>query len=97
MYGTVARIRPKTGNVARVRGYIADWNRERKPSLPGCIAVYLLTPDDPAAEAQVIAVFADKDAYDANANDPEQDRWYRRLRDLLDDDPIWQDGVISEV
>lgn len=96
MYGTVARLQPKAGKRADLLKYIADWNRERKPKLPGCVAAYLLTADEPGVESQIVAVFTDKNAYTANANEPEQDSWYRRLRDLLEDDPIWQDGEISE-
>jgi hypothetical protein len=65
-------------------------NRER--TVPGAIASYLLVPDDHAAAVLLVAVFSDKDAYVANAQDPEQDRWYRRLRDLLVADPTWEDG-----
>ena len=28
----------------------------------------------------------------ANADDPERDRWYGRLRPLLPADPEWEDG-----
>ena len=44
----------------------------------------------------LLAVFTDKASYVANANDPEQDRWYRGLRELLAADPTWEDGEISE-
>ena len=36
----------------------------------------------------------DRDAYRANASDPEQDRWYRRMREHLDADPEWTDGEL---
>jgi len=42
----------------------------------------------------MVAVFQDRDSYYANAADPEQDRWYRRLRDHLAEDPVWEDGEI---
>lgn len=97
MYGTIARMQPKAGKQAELVSLIADWNRQRKPKVPGAVAAYVLTPDDGSVEAQMIAVFADKSSYRANAADPEQDRWYQRMRDLLDSDPTWQDGAINEV
>ena len=39
-----------------------------------------------------LAVFQDKASYSANADDPEQDGWYRRLRENLESDPEWEDG-----
>ena len=75
---------------------MAGRNRERKQKVSGVVAAYLLTADDAGVESQPFAGFTNRNAYMANANDPEQDTWYRRLRDLLDTDPIWQDGEISE-
>ena len=35
-----------------------------------------------------------KERYHANANNPAQDSWYRKFRDLLDTDPEWNDGEV---
>ena len=40
-----------------------------------------------------MAVFADERAYRRNAAAPEQDAWYRRLREALEADPVWEDGA----
>ena len=32
----------------------------------------------------------------ANAADPEQNTWYRRMREQLEEDPWWEDGEIHE-
>ena len=45
----------------------------------------------------MIAMFEDKEAYFANANDPEQDRWYQRFRERLEVDPVWEDGEFHSV
>ena len=58
----------------------------------GAIGGYLFKPDNRAGELIGFAVFSDKDSYVANADDPDQDRWFRRLRDLLEADPTWEDG-----
>jgi hypothetical protein len=95
MYGTIARMRPMAGKLPELEAFIDAWNRERKPAVPGAISSYILIPDDNPAEVLAVAIFADKESYVANADDPEQDRWYRRMRDLLVGDPIWQDGRIA--
>ncbi len=39
-----------------------------------------------------MAVFEDKASYEANADNPEQHKWFGSLRDLLTEDPAWEDG-----
>jgi hypothetical protein len=39
-------------------------------------------------------VFDSQANYTANANDPEQDKWYQEFRSLLDADPRWMDGEV---
>jgi hypothetical protein len=39
-------------------------------------------------------VFRDKDSYMRNADDPAQDEQYRKLVDLLEGPPSWEDGEI---
>ena len=51
-----------------------------------------MRPDGRPGELIGVAVFEDKASYQANADDPEQERWYFRLRELLEDDPEWEDG-----
>jgi len=41
-----------------------------------------------------VAIFRDRESYRANADDPDQDAWYKRLCALLEADPEWEDGVI---
>jgi hypothetical protein len=41
-----------------------------------------------------VVVFDSEANYYNNAADPEQDRWYRQLRNLLMADPEWSDGDI---
>ena len=95
MYGTLARLRVKAGKNADLVAYVDRWNRERAPKLAGVRSVYLLTPDKAGAETLMLAVFADKASYRANAEDPEQDGWHQQLLTLLDGEPVWEDGEIS--
>jgi hypothetical protein len=64
-------------------------NRE----IQGFIAAYVY--DTAGDELWGAAVFNDEGTYRANANDPEQDKWYRRLRECLVTDPEWHDGTVQ--
>lgn len=96
MYGTIARLRPKAGSEPALMALMQDWGRDRKPNVHGAIGGYLLRPDNRPGEAVLVAIFADRAAYRTNAEDPEQDRWYRRMREHLEADPSWEDGEITE-
>ena len=96
MYGTMARMRVKPGKAEELRALGETWSRERKPKVAGAVASYMLIPDSSPNELVLLAVFQDQATYRANAADPEQDRWYQRIRALLEADPVWTDGEIVE-
>ena len=60
--------------------------------IDGFVSAYVY--DTGGDELWGVAVFRDEESYRANANDPEQDKWYRRLREHLEADPEWHDGAI---
>ena len=93
-YGTIYRMRPKPGAEPQLVALLEEWERERKPNAPGAIGGYLFKPDGRPDELIGVAVFRDRESYRANASDPAQDAWYRRLREHLEADPEWDDGVI---
>lgn len=95
MYGTVAHLKLKPGSEAAVRALMQEWNRERKPKVRGVVGGYLFELDSDPQRAILVAVFQDRDTYFANAEDPEQDRWFRRFREHLAEDPVWHDGEVS--
>ena len=92
MYGTIFRMRPKPGQEEKVVELFEEWDRERKPKVKGAIGGFLMKPDNPTGELIGVAVFEDKAAYSANADDPDQDKWFRSLRQVLQADPEWEDG-----
>jgi heme-degrading monooxygenase HmoA len=94
MYGTVARMRVKAGHEEELEQLNTEWEQGRSRIVPGFVASYVLRPDSQPGERILVAVFRDRDAYRANANDPEQDRWYRQLREHLEADPEWTDGEV---
>ena len=92
MYGTIFRMKVKEGQDQRVVDIFNEWDHQRKSKVKGAVAGLLLRSDKKSGELVGVAVFQDKSTYQANASDPEQDKWYRRLRELLTADPEWEDG-----
>jgi quinol monooxygenase YgiN len=94
MFGTVAHIRPKAGQEEQFIAMMRQWETERQPQVEGARAAYLYKCEQHPGEYIMVAVFDDRESYFKNANDPAQDQWYRRLRELLESDPTWEDGEI---
>ena len=92
MYGTVYRMQPKSGKEQDVIRIMEEWNRARRPKVKGALGGYVYKLDKGGMMG--VVVFESKEAYFANAEDPDQDQWYRRFRDLLEADPEWNDGEI---
>lgn len=94
MFGSIFRMRPKAGRTDDVVALLEEWWVERGPYVPGASADYLFASERQLGELIGVVVFTDRASYQANAADPEQDQWYRRLRDALETDPVWEDGDI---
>jgi hypothetical protein len=90
MYGSVFRMRPKSGMAAQLRDVMMS--NPRQPM--GIVAAYLLS-EDGSQDVWGLAVFEDEQTYRDNANDPAQDAEYRKFRELLEADPEWHDGSID--
>ena len=95
MYGTIGRFRIKAGMEGRFRQLIA----EQAPAfeaghVPGFIASYSYRTDADPNDYYIAVVFASKEAYLANAQNPEQDARYRQWLPLLEGEPEWHDGEI---
>lgn len=93
-YGTVGTLHIKPGHVEDVVALLKEWERDRKPSVNGAIGGYTLHPDLHQNTLIVVAVFADQKAYLANADDPEQDKWFQRLAEHFAAPPEWSDGQV---
>jgi heme-degrading monooxygenase HmoA len=91
MYGTVAQIKVKPGKETELMEYSRDVESQ---NIPGWISTYVYRMDNDPNEYYLTVVFESKEAYVANANSPEQDASYRRLRELLVSDPEWHDGEV---
>ena len=96
MYGTMARIRVRPGHGEQLEALGREFEEQRRPRVDGFVCSYLLTPDGHPDERLLLAVFRDRASYRANADDPEQDRWFRRWREHMAADPEWTDGEVQQ-
>jgi quinol monooxygenase YgiN len=94
MYGSVFTMQPRKGKEEALKAIFDEWVRERRPKVKGFVATYVFRPDNRPNTLIGVAIFSDRAAYRANADDPEQDKWYRRMRELLVADPKWEDGEV---
>lgn len=92
MYGSVFHMKPKSGKEQEIVRLFEEWNQTRKPTVEGALDGYLFKLDKGGMMG--VSVFSSKQSYQANANDPEQNEWYLKLRENLEEDPQWNDGEI---
>jgi hypothetical protein len=97
MYGTIMRARVKPGLEGAADELGRRWLRERAPSVTGFIGEYLVRSADRPGEVMGLVIFDSEENYRKNAADPEQDRWYRQFRAIMEADPEWFDGEITSV
>jgi quinol monooxygenase YgiN len=90
MYGTVARMKVKPGELEQLQKMLAS----DPEKADGQIAVYAYQLDNDPNQLLVVAVFRDKKSYMANADDPKTDEWFQQVRAHLESDPEWNDGEI---
>jgi heme-degrading monooxygenase HmoA len=89
MYGTIARLRAQPG---RHEHLMDVGTQERVRRTPGFVTQHGYRSDTDPNEYWLAVVFESKEAYRANAANSAQDASYRRLRELLADDPEWHDA-----
>ncbi len=89
MFGTVGRAHIKPENREALMKEMDD---PAYLQVPGYRRSFLMFPENREDEVIIAAMFEDADSYWKNADDPQQDARYQRLRALLEDDPEWSDG-----
>jgi hypothetical protein len=93
-YGTVFKFKVKSGHEADLLSVWDEWERDMQPKVKGAGAGYLYKLDNEPGTFIGVAVFDTKEDYFANADNPEQDKWFQRIREHLEADPEWNDGEI---
>jgi quinol monooxygenase YgiN len=94
MFGSVFHLRPKPGHEQQLLEEFKRWDTERRPKVQGSATTLVFRTVNGSGELIGIAVFESREAYERNAQDPEQDRWYQELRSHLEADPVWEDGDV---
>ena len=90
MYGTVARLRIKPGNVQA----LLKFAESAADAVPGVVSQTRYRLDNAGNEYILAVVFESRDACVNNANSPEQHQRYLGYRELLESDPEWNDGEV---
>ena len=93
MYGTVARMRVKEGQLDALMKTMAELD-EQTPQTPGFRNSFVYQTDNDPNELVLAVVFEDRKTYLANADDPKTDEWFKKMRAHLEADPEWTDGEI---
>ncbi|MDI3340184.1 MAG: antibiotic biosynthesis monooxygenase [Sphaerobacter sp.] len=94
MFGTVTRLKPKQGHIQHLIDMNTEWQEGHGATVEGFVGEYLFESERNPGEYLLVVLFDDRESYRANAADPEQDKWYRQMRQHLTEDPIWEDGEI---
>ena len=92
MYGSIFRMKIKDGKEREFIKHMDDFEKIRKPKVKGYLGTFILISEKKTDEILGVAIFTSKAAYFKNAKDPEQDKWYRKMRTYLKADPEWNDG-----
>jgi quinol monooxygenase YgiN len=91
MYGTIARFRVRPGVKEQ---FIKAMDSFGDVVISGWVADYYFQMENDSDEFYLVAIFKDKETYQANADSAEQHERYLTLRSFLVDDPEWHDGFI---
>lgn len=91
MYGTIAHFRIKPGMREE---FVKAMDSFADALIPGWLADYYFQTDKDPDEFYLVAIFKDKETYDANADSPEQHERYLQFRSFLVEDPKWSDGFV---
>ena len=92
MYGTCARMVVKAENRDAIRAVFDD---DQPTDIKGYVGTYVLNEND-SDNVWLLAIFEDRATYDANADDPRQHEVYVKYRALLEEEPEWHDGEITQ-
>lgn len=89
MYGTMAICKVKAENREKMQKVMLQYE---KLDVPGYLGSEVMFPNNHDDTMVLVARFADKASYEANADDPAQHERYVEYRALMEADPEWYDG-----
>ena len=92
MYGTVAKLTVKPGQVNALRSAMTS------PSpRPGSVAGYVYQMDEDPNVLYLVAMSESKAAYRADADRPETNADYEKMIQFLVAEPEWHDGEVVKL
>ena len=91
MYGTVARLQLRPDAEQRFAELAQEFEGL---SIDGHVGTYVYRSDANPHEVWMAVAFRDRAAYRKNAESPEQDARFQKMRALLTADLEWHDGEI---
>jgi quinol monooxygenase YgiN len=94
MYGTIALMHAKPGHEDQLLAVSEVWWKQRVGTVDGAVSAEIRRSDSNPDQFFMIVTFSSKEQYTSNAEDPEQDAWYRQLVEHLTGEPQWFDGEI---
>ena len=91
MFGTIARTRLKEGvTVDQLKELFAGV--EGRPA--GSVSLLVFQSANDPRDIWIASAFESRDAYFKNADSPEQNARFERMRALLEGQPEWHDGDV---
>lgn len=91
MFGTVTRVRLKEG--VSIEDLTSLFDVEDRPA--SSLALIALQSVDDSREVWLASAFESREAYFKNADSPEQNARFERMRALVEDSPPeWHDGNV---
>ncbi len=91
MYGTVAKLKLKPGNEERFLELSSEYD---DLDIPGYVGDIVYRSDKDPNVYFMVVLFETREDYVANAESAEQNERYLAFRDLLAEDPEWNDGEV---
>lgn len=95
MYGTIMRAKMKKDCVREFLALGKEWDARERGRAVGYISSEILWEEKEEGRFAMVVHFTNRETYRKNAESPEQDAFYQKMRACLEGDPEWQDGVIE--
>ena len=97
MFGTIGHARIKPGRDSQLDALTTEWLQTIRPLIPGEFVQLVGHVDGKPEDLVFVALAQDKETYQRMAEMPEQDAWFRRMAEHLEDDVRWEDVAMEQM
>jgi quinol monooxygenase YgiN len=94
MFGTIARLKIKPGALPQLQALGAELLSGTRLRENGHIATYMYQGTDDPNEIWMVVMFESKEAYQKNADSPEQNEQFMQMSQFFAAPPEWHDGEV---